>query len=267
VSINGQPASVNGNGDITAHVDLTGRSTLKIAATQGGKTTTTTVPLSLMGAGGVIPVSVFDELNKAGVTINVPPGGFVGQTGTPIQVSGGVADKGSLARFSVNGTDALSQVQRDGTFTVTVPGTNKTIVIAATGKNGVGESTSSKTASSVAANAAQGVRIAKVGYATKGVKAHQRIGVTITVKDRRGLLIRGAKVRIGAAKFQHRLVVRTPRAKLTNRNGKVKFTLRLRASRFTHRRRLHTVATAATPSAKTHRTTSIRLPRLAHHHS
>jgi hypothetical protein len=103
----------------------------------------------------------------------------------------------------------------------------------------------------------------KVGYATKGVKAHKRIRVTLTVKDKQGRFIQGAKVGIRAAKFQHRLVVHTPTAKLTNKSGKVTFTLRLRAARFTYSRKLHTVATAATPPAKAALSTSIRLPRLA----
>ncbi len=271
LSVNGHPASVDVNGNIVANVDLTGLSTLTIAATNPatGTTTTTTIPVSLIGPGGLIPASVFDQLRQAGVTVNVPPAGFVALPGAPVQVSGAVADKGTLAALTVNGIDALSLVRPDGTFTVSVPGTDKSVVVAATDKQGIGEATgygitslTGASAASVAATAAVGVRIAKVAYATKGVRAHKRIRVTLTVKDRRGLLIRGAKVGIRAAKYQHRLVLRTPGAKRTNRFGKVSFTLRLRAAKFTHARKLHTVATATTPSAKASRTTSVRLPRL-----
>lgn len=269
VTVNGQPATVNAAGAIVANVDLTGQSTLTIAATDPatGETTTTAVPLSLMGPGGIIPASVFDQLQSAGVTVNVPPAGFVGLPGEPVQVSGGVADKGKLAGLTVNGTDALSLLQPDGTFAVPVPGTGKTVVVGATDSQGASEASSYKiarvSATSVAATAAVGVRIAKVGYATKGVRAHKRIRVTLTVKDKRGLLVRGAKVAIRAAKFQHRLLVRRPAARRTNKAGKATFTLRLRAARFTRHRKLHTVSTATTASAKTSRATSIRLPRLA----
>ena len=272
VTVNGQPASVMADGTIVANVDLNGQSTLTIAATNSatGTTTTTTIPVSLIGPDGVIPASVLDDLKNAGVTINVPPGGFGSLPGTPVQVSGSVADKDKLAGLTVNGTDVMSLLQPDGTFSVAVPGTDKTVVVTATGKDGVSQSTgfsmtplSQASSASVTAGAADGVRIVKVGYATKGVKTHKRIRVTLTVKDKRGRFVEGAKVGIRAAKFQHRLVVRTPAAKHTNKAGRVTFTLRLRAASFTHSRRLHTVATAATPSAKTTRGTLVRLPRLA----
>jgi hypothetical protein len=272
VTVNGQPASVEADGTIVANVDLDGQSTLTIAATNPatGTTTTTTIPVDLIGPGGVVPASVLDDLKNAGVAVTVPPGGFVSLPGTPVQVSGSVADEGTLAGLTVNGTDAMSLLQPDGAFSVSVPGTDKTVVVTATDKEGAAQSTgfaitplSEASAASVTASAADGVRIVKVGYATKGVKAHKRIRVTLTVKDRLGRFIQGAKVGIRAAKFQHRLVVGTPAAKHTNRAGKVTFTLRLHAARFTHSRKLHTVATAATPSAKTTRGTLVRLPRLA----
>lgn len=271
VTVNGQPASVQANGTIVANVDLTGQSTLTIAATDpaSGETTTTTIPVSLIGPGGIIPASVLDDLKNAGVTVNVPPGGFTALPGTPLHVSGSVADKGTLAGLTVNGIDAMSLLKPDGTFAVSVPGTDKTVVVTATDKEGAAESTgftissATATSTSVAADAANGVRIVKVGYATNGVKTHKRIRVTLTVKDRQGRFIQGAKVGIRAARFQHRLLVHTPTAKLTNKSGKVTFTLRLSAARFTHSRKLHTVATAATQTAKTTRSTSIRLPKLA----
>jgi hypothetical protein len=79
---------------------------------------------------------------------------------------------------------------------------------------------------------------------------------------RRGLTIRGAKVRIRPTFWQHTLVVGTQAAKLTDAAGRVTFTLSLRAAKFDRRRRLFTVETASTPSAQATRTTSVRLPRL-----
>jgi TRAP-type uncharacterized transport system fused permease subunit len=89
-----------------------------------------------------------------------------------------------------------------------------------------------------------------------------RVLPTLIVKDRRGLLIRGAKVRIRPTFWQHTLVVGTQAAKLTDAAGRVTFTLRLRAAKFNQRRWLFTVETASTPSAQATRTTSVRLPRL-----
>jgi hypothetical protein len=104
VTVNGQPASVEADGTIVANVDLTGQSTLTIAATDPatGQTTTTTIPVSLIGPGGIIPASVLDDLKNAVVTVSVPPGGFAALPGTPVQVSGSVADKGTLAGLTVN---------------------------------------------------------------------------------------------------------------------------------------------------------------------
>jgi len=278
VTVNGQPASVDANGNISANVDLSGQSavTVSVGNAKTGETTTTTIPISLLGPGGVIPASVLDMLRQAGVTVNVPPGGFTGAAGQPVHVTGSVADRSTLASLTVNGIDVLSRLRPDGTFAVPVAGTDKTVAVSATDKQGVSQSTtyritpatspasgrSSSTASTSAASAI-GVTITNVRYVTKGVKARKRISVTLLVKDKRGLLIRGAKVRIRAAAFQHSLVLGTQLPKTTNAAGRVTFVLRLRAAKFSQRRRLFTVKTALTPSAQTTRTTSVRLPRLA----
>jgi hypothetical protein len=278
VTVNGQPATIDANGNVSASVDLSGQSTLTLTVTDTatGQTTVITVPVTLLGPGGVIPASVLDMLRQAGVTVDVPPGGFAGVGGQPVQVSGSVADKDTLASLTVNGVDALSLLQPDTTFTVPIPGTDRTIIVSATDKQGVTESSSYQitpapapsssrapsTATVVAAASANGVSIAAVRYTTKGVRTQKRISVTLTLKDKRNLLISGAKVRIRPAFWQNRLVVGTPAAKLTNASGQVTFVLRLRAAKFNQRRRLFTVATASTPSAQATRTTSVRLPRL-----
>ncbi len=281
VTINGQPATIDANGNITANVDLTGQSTLTLSVTNPttGQTTSTTIPVSLLGPGGVIPASALDMLKQAGVNVDVPSGGYTSLAGHPVQVQGSVADKSTLASLTVNGVDALSLLGSDQTFTVPVPGTDKTVVVSATDKQGVTESSSyqitpltressqSSTSSSVVtAAAASGVSIASVRYTTKGVKTRKRISVMVTVTDKRGLLIRGAKVRIRPASFQHSFVLGTQMAKTTSASGRATFTLRLRVAKFNQRRRLFTIATALTPSAQTTRTTSVRLPRLTAPH-
>ena len=206
------------------------------------------------------------------MTLDVPPGGFTSLSGQPVQVSGSVADKDALASLTVNGIDVLSLIKPDGTFEAPIPGTTKTIVVTATDTHGASESSSSQvttassyksTATSVAAASAIGVAITNVRYTTRGVKSSKRIGVTLAVKDKHGLFIRGAKVRIRAASFQHDFVLGTQTTKTTGANGTVSFTFKLRVTKFKQRQRLFTVATALTPSAKTSRTTSVRLPRLA----
>jgi hypothetical protein len=283
VSVNGQPATVDANGNVSASVDLTGQSTvtLSLTDTTTGQATTITIPVDLLAPGGVIPASVLDMLRQAGVTVDVPAGGFTSVRGEPLRVSGAVADQGTLASLTVDGLDVLSLVQPDTTFTVPVPGTDKTVVVTATDKQGVTESAAyqitpapspsgsraQSSATTVAAASANGVVIAAVRYVTKGVRAQKRISVILTIKDKRGLLIHGAKVRIRPAFWQNSLVVGTPAAKLTDTSGRVTFTLKLRAAKFNQRRRLFTVATALTSSAHVARTTSVRLPRLTRLHT
>lgn len=273
VTVNGQPASIDANGDIVANVDPAGQSTLELTVTNPatGETTTTTIPVALLGPGGVIPASALSLLRQAGVTLDVPTGGFTGAPGQQLHVSGSVADQHALAGLTVNGVDVLSLLKPDGTFTIPLPGTTKTIVVTATDTHGTSQSSSSKVqsssshqaaATSVAAASAVGVTITNVRYTTRGVKASKRIGVTLVVKDKRGLFIRGAKVRIRAASFQHDFVLGTQTTKSTSANGRVSFSFKLRATKFKQRQRLFTVTTALTPSAKTVRTTSVRLPRL-----
>jgi hypothetical protein len=279
VTVNGQPASVDANGNITANVDLSGQATLTIAVTNPatGQTTTTTIPVALLGPDGAIPASALDALRQAGVTLDVPPGGFQSIAGHPVQVSGSVADKSTLASLTVNGVDALSLVNPDGSFQLPIPATDKTVTVTAIDKQGASESsrsqitpetshqsgqTTTATAGSVAAASATGVSITSVRYTTKSVRTSKRIVVSLTVRDKRGLLIRGAKVRIRAASFEHDFVLGTQAAKTTNPNGVVSFTLKLRVAKFNRPERLFTVATALTPSAQTTRTTSVRLPRL-----
>jgi hypothetical protein len=275
VTVDGRALSVDANGNFTGTVDLGGRTTLDLTVTSPtGETSTISIPLTTsIGPGGVIPATVLDALRQAGVTLTIPPGGFATIDEQALRVLGSVVDPRALSSLTVNGKDALSLLQPDGTFAVTVPGTEKAVTVTATDTKGVSETrtfpvhtfsstVTTKAGTSVAATGAVGVTIAGVKYTTRGVKARKRITVAVTVKDRRGYLVRGARVKVRAVAFQHHLIVGRQQAKSTNTVGRASFTLKLRGAKFNKARRLFTVVQASTPSSSATRTTSVRVPKL-----
>jgi hypothetical protein len=279
-AVNGQPLNVDANGNFSASFDLAGRSsldfTLKNPAT--GEVSTISIPLTsnIVGTSGTVPSTVLDQLRQAGITITVPPDGFASTNGLPLPITGSVGDKSTLATLTINGTDVLSLLKPDGTFSVPVPGTSKTVDVSATDKQGVNQSsafplqhlssTMKTSSSSVAASSADGIVVTTIKYRIARVKTLKRITMTVTVKDKHGLLIQGAKIRVRAATFQNSLIRGGQQAKTTNSKGTTTFTLPLRAGKFVSKRRLFTVTTATTPSATTHRTTSVRIPQLTKPH-
>src|SRR5439155_15165391 len=83
------------------------------------------------------------------------------------------------------------------------------------------------------------------------------VRMVITVKDRRGLLIQGAKISVRSTKagrLSHR-----PKLHLSGRKGRATFTLRLRQAAFG--KRLIVVTLAKTPKAKATKRSSVSLPR------
>jgi hypothetical protein len=272
LSVNGRPAAINAAGQFVAIVNLNGRSeiTLTLIDPLTGQMNTISIPLTtnLIGVGGVIPPGALSGLQQAAVSLLKPAGGFVSADGGPIAVSGRVGDRGQLAGLTVNGVDALKLLQPNGTFTVPVPGTSKEVTMIVVDRQGVSSTTvepiargsaGAGAATSVAAKDALGVKIATVRYFTKRIRTTKRLRVLVTVKDRRNLFIRGAAVTIRGAKA--RQIAGRAVLKRTNRKGQVGFVLRLRRGAFG--KRVVIVATAKTPSAKTARRTSVRLPRLA----
>jgi hypothetical protein len=135
------------------------------------------------------------------------------------------------------------------------------VTLVLTDKQGVSLETRYPAASAtyVSAENAVSVRIASVRYSTKRIKKTKRLGIVVTVRDRRGLLVSGAKVTARGARA--RLVAGRTRVKRSNIKGQVAFTMRLRSKAFG--RRFVVIATATTPRAKAAKRSSIRLPRLA----
>lgn len=270
--VNGQPLGVNADGTFGGTVDLAGQSVLTLAARNplSGETVTTLIPLStnVVGPGGLIPGTILDALKKAGISLAIPPGGFVSLDGLPIKVEGTVLDRDQLAGLKVNGVDVLEKLNSNGTFTQTLPGSSREVSVTATDRQGVSQTTafgvtptssviSTAAGPSVAAAGAIGVKITKIRYLTKTVRAKKRFRMIVTVKDNQGRLIRNATIRV-RPKIK-RFVVGNQRTKKSNKVGQANFLVLIRKAALG--RRLFMITLAQTPKAKAQKTTSVRLPK------
>jgi hypothetical protein len=268
LTINGQPIGVNASGHFNATVNLNGASQIKLVLKNpaNGQESLLSIPVNLAGAGGVIPGSVLDPLKVAGVTVSIPPGGFQVAPGGSLTVDATVLSPNSLLSLTINGQAVTPGP--GGSVTTTVPPGTREIVVVATGTNGVSETTTypvltssigTTTATSVAAGSAVGLRITRVRYLTAHTRSSKHVPVIVTVKDKRGLLVRGASVRIsslpGGYRFSGKLSAKT------NRVGTAK--LMLKPSNNAFGKRLSTRTTARTPSAAAQRVTAVKLPALA----
>jgi hypothetical protein len=264
VTVNGQPLGVSAAGAFQGVVPLDGASSITIGLSEAGSEQQTSfqIPLTgaLLGTGGVIPSDVLDSLERAGISLLTPLGLASGE---PLTVSGAVLDGSKLSSLTVNGKDVLGALAPDGTFSLQLPGTTKVVTLTATDKRGntetkrTGVKLSRLKATTVNAANARGLRIAAVRYYKKAALRTHRVRMVVTVKDRRGLLVRGAK--IGARALKAGLLVRQPKAGVTGPKGRATFVLRLRAAAFG--KRLVVVSLARTPRTKALRKTAVRVPR------
>jgi hypothetical protein len=272
VSINGAPVGVNLDGAFAAVVDVAGRSSLELQVTDpaSGETSVVSIPLNtnVIGLGGVIPAGVLDSIERAAVSVLEPVGGFTILDGKPITVGGSVLDREQLGSLTVNGADVLGTLGSGPGFSVTIPGTSRTITVIATDSRGVTttttypvthESSAAPAAgTTVAAAQAVGVRVASVRYLTKGFRKTKRVRMVVTVKDSLGRLVHGATVQVRGAPAS-RLIGR-PNLKRTGKLGRASVLLKPRAR--VHGKRLFTVTIAKTPTAEVQRKTSVRVPKL-----
>jgi hypothetical protein len=271
LTINGQPVAVDSSGQFNTSVNVNGQSSLSFTTRDPatGRTVTTTIPLSLAGADGVIPATVLDALKAAGVAITTPTDDLVSLDGQPVKLSGFVRDPNQLRSLTVNGKEVLGQLGTNGTFSQQLPGSSKEVTIQATDRQGVSQQETfsiqsaastiqTSQGTSVSAAGALGLRIASVRYVLRGVQARKRVSMIVTVKDRRGYLVRDAIVTV-RGKAARSLRAGT-NAKLSNKIGRATLVLRPRLARFG--KRLFVIARAKTPSAQAHKTTSVRLPKL-----
>ena len=269
VSINGAPVGVNAAGSFAAIVDVAGRSSLELQVTDpsSGETSVVSIPLNtnVIGLGGLIPSDVLASIERAAVSVLEPVGGFKILDGEPITVGGSVLDRDRLAGLTVNGQDVLGTLGSGTSFSIPIPGTTRTITIAATDNRGVSTSTTypvthhaSAVGTTVAAANAVGVRVAGVRYVTKGFRKSKRVRMIVTVKDHLGRVVRGATVQVNGAPASR--LVRRPKLKRTDKFGRAGLQLTPRARAYG--RRLFTVTIAKTPTAKAQRKTSVRVPKL-----
>jgi hypothetical protein len=271
LTVNGQPVSVDSSGQFSASFDLGGQNSLSLSMQDPatGQTVTTTIPLSLAGATGVIPNTVLDQLRAAGVSVTIPTGGLTSLDGQPVTVSGSVRDPSRLASLTVNGKDVLGELGPGGSFAYELPVGTREVTIQSTDRQGVSQKQTfgvraqsstiqTSAGTSVSAAGALGLRIVSVRYLLRGVKVKKRFTMIVTVKDRRGYLVRDAIVRV-LGKSARSLRPGTA-IKLSNKVGRASFLVRPRLNRFG--KRLFVIARAKTPTAKASKATSVRLPKL-----
>jgi hypothetical protein len=261
LTVNGRPLGVDANGAFAGSVDLNGAGSIALALSgpAGRQQTVFTIPLTLAGVGGVIPTGVLDSLQQAGVSLLTP---VVGDGRNPLTIAGSVLDKNQLAGLTANGKDILGALS-GGSFSAQLPGTTKVVTITATDTHGTSETIVSGiaqkqlTAGTTVAASAVGIRIVKVRFFKQNARRKHLVRMVITVKDRRGLLIKGAKISVRSTKagrLSHR-----PKMHTSGRKGRATFTLRLRNTAFG--KRLIVVTVAKTPKAKATKKSAVSLPR------
>ena len=260
LTVNGQPVTVDQGGTFATALNLNGASTidLTLSGVQGDQTVSYEVPLTgaLLGPGGVIPPGILDSVQQAGVSLVTP---IVGSDALPVTVQGSLVDGSNLSGLSVNGTDVLGLLTKDGSFTVQVPGTATSVTVVATDKQSASESRTvhiQRQASVSAANAS-GVRIVKVRVFKQNAVRLHRVRLVVTVTDRLGRLIRGAQVSVSSTKAG--FLAKRPKTTATGRAGKATIVLRLQKGALG--RRLVILTVAKTPKAKARKLSGIKLPR------
>jgi hypothetical protein len=274
LSVNGHPLIVDGGGAFAGAVNLNGASVLRLSLSTpvSGKPVVFEIRLSaaLLLYGGVVPAGVLDAVQQAGARLLEPLGGFHAVAGQPLTISGTVLDRDKLVSLTVNGKDVLTLLGGDNTFTTQLPGTTKEVSLTARDSQGVTQTTQYRVVDtaaplatqrtlSIAANQAIGVRIAKIRYFAKRVARTKRIWMVVIVKDRRGYLVRGAKLTVRSK--ARALLRRRIQAKKSNKTGRATFVLRVTPRALG--RRLVMVTVARTPAARAAKTSSVRLARAA----
>lgn len=273
LTVNGLRVLVDDSGNFVAkvHVGVLDEVVVSLDGV-AGEDVLIRIPLDVLQSGG--GRGILDQLLGAGIQIDVPDGGFkIVDDQLPV-VEGRVLEPDALAALSVNGADVLRILGPGGLFSI-APGSSSTdrVTVIATDRSGVSQTSTftpsrvtsairTRAGTSVSAAGAQGIRIAKVKLDKRFLKAAKYLRVVVTVKDRRGFLIRGAALRMQA--MPARYVANSPvRAGFTNRVGQRQFAYRMTPGALKKGAlpKYLTLATkASTPRANASKRVTFRLP-------
>jgi hypothetical protein len=271
LEVNGVPVVVDASGRFTAVVDLNGDDAAVTVSFVGeaGEDVLIRVPLAVLGSGGSAD-GILEDLFGSGTTVVVPPDGFQIVDGQMPSVEGSVLRADKLASLEINGKEILSLLGPGGSFSI-VPSKSSTdtVVVTATDRSGVSQTSTFKmtsaigtrTATSVSAAAAKGIRIASISIDRSKLRSLRQLKIVATVKDLRGLRIRDAAVRLTGS--PGRFVVNGPvRAGFTNKLGKVTFRLGFKKTAFAplKSRPFALLVRAKTPTAAAAKRAYLRLP-------
>lgn len=276
LQINGQAADVSETGEFVAAIDLDADALVLTLVDAESESVTLRIPIDVLVTSG--GNGVLDALIDAGVSIEVPADGFTVVDGQWPLIEGHVLDDAGLASLTINGVGVLDRVGPTGGFSIQLPWTqspSSQATVVATDRSGVSQTTTysvtrlqsvirSRKGTSVSAAGARGLVIAALKYDKRMLASSGRLRVLVTVKDRRGYLVRGTALRL-SAKPRYHLANGSVRAGFTNRFGRGQFTYRLRPAAFAGPQHavLTTVARAKTPTASAWRKASFRLPVFA----
>ena len=278
LEVNGMPVDIDDSGNFLAVVGLDG-DTLVLELAEGlGESTTIRIPIAaLIENGGE---GILNDLLDAGTAIDVPVDGFeVVDANGPI-VSGNVVNADLLDSMTINGINVLSNLGPNGGFFIVLPWTSaappsQQVTVVVVDRRGVSQTTKFRTTKissvirtragmSVSAAGARGVIIAKIRFEKNAMKWNKRLGVSVTVKDRRGHLVRGAALRLTGTPARY-LAAGSVRSGFTNRLGQARFAYRLHPRAFAACgcKQFVVTARASTLRAWTKKTANTRLPALA----
>jgi hypothetical protein len=248
LQINGTPVAVSNSGGFQATVDLGAAADLAVSLGGApGESTLIRIPLDVLvrtnGQG------VLDDLLHAGIQIDVPADGFRIVDGQMPLIEGRVLNGRELLALEINGVNLLGRLGPTGRFAIVLPGSSSSrdhVTVVATDHNGVSQTSRFVTTrvksvikttagTSVSPAGAHGIVISKVKLDTHRLKSQKRFGIVVTIKDRRGFLVRGATVRLRA----------TPDATFADGSLRAGFTNRIGAATFTYRLSRIAIAKAA----------------------
>ena len=273
VAVNGKRIDVGADGAFRAEVDLSEELLVVELVESPTELVTIRIPLDvLLQSGGE---GVLNALVDAGISIDVPSEGFQIVDGELPLVEGRILNDSNLELLEVNGVDVLGRMGENGLFSIALGSSSsrETVNVVATDRSGVSQTTTftatrvkstitTRAGTSVSAAGARGIVIAKVALDKRFLTSPKKqLRMVVTVKDRRGYLIRGASLRLRAMPAKH-VANGKLRAGFTNRFGKAQFryTLRAKAMTGSPAKWLTIVTRAATPKASASKRVQLRLP-------